>query len=118
MTNPTAVLDAFRLDERVAVVTGASRGIGKAIALALASAGADVALLARDEATLSPVAREIEGEFGRRTAALALDVADLEAHAGVVEAIIERLGQIDILVNNAGMAIREEAIRFTLAEWD
>src|SRR5437868_4964053 len=91
MTNPPPILDRFRLDGRVAVVTGASRGIGKAIALALASAGADVALLGRDEATLAPVAREIESELGRRAAVLALDVADLEAHAGIADAIVDRL---------------------------
>jgi len=118
MSTAQTILDRFRLDGRVAVVTGASRGLGKAMALAMASAGADVALLGRDAATLAPVAREIARDHGRRALPLALDVADLDAHAAVVEAIVAKLGAIDILVNNAGMAIREEAIRFTPPEWD
>src|SRR5262249_54936371 len=118
MNGAKNILDQFRLDAKVAVVTGASRGLGKAMATALAAAGADVALLGRDETTLAPVARELEGEIGRRTAVVPLDVADPEAHAVAVEAILARLGQIDILVNNAGINVREEALNYPVEAWD
>jgi NAD(P)-dependent dehydrogenase (short-subunit alcohol dehydrogenase family) len=118
MMDPKQILDQFRLRGRVAVVTGASRGIGKAIALGLAGAGADVALVGRDESTLQPVAEEIEGSGGRRTLCVPLDVAQLEAIPPAVERILAHFGQIDILVNNAGTNVRKESINFTPEDWD
>jgi 2-deoxy-D-gluconate 3-dehydrogenase len=118
LIEPKQILHAFRLEGKTAVVTGASRGIGRAIALALAGGGADVALLGRDEATLAPVAEEIERDLGRRTAVVAADVGDLETHEAAVEAIVGRLGQIDILVNNAGINVREESLNYSPADWD
>src|SRR2546430_6058193 len=118
MPDAKKILEAFRLDGKVVVVTGASRGIGKAIALAMAAAGADLALVGREEPTLAPVAREIEDELGRRAAVVPLDIARVEEHAAAVSRIEERLGPVDILVNNAGINVRGEAARYAPEDWD
>ena len=91
------------LEGQVALVTGASRGIGRAIALALADCGADVALAGRDEHALGEVAAEAEAR-GRRALPVAADVADAAAAQGLIERTIRGFGSIDILVNNAGAA--------------
>jgi NAD(P)-dependent dehydrogenase (short-subunit alcohol dehydrogenase family) len=90
-------LAAFRLDGRLALVTGASRGIGRGCALALADAGADIALMGRNRADLEAAAGEIEAA-GRRAHILACDVTQLTS----LHAALDRLPRIDILVNNAG----------------
>jgi NAD(P)-dependent dehydrogenase (short-subunit alcohol dehydrogenase family) len=89
------------LEGKTALVTGASRGIGRAIATAFAHAGADVALLARDVDRLSEVATAVESA-GRRVVVLVADVTDREAVQLGVTSAIERLGHLDIVVNNAG----------------
>lgn len=92
---------SFRLDGKRALVTGASRGIGRAIAVAYARAGADVAVSARDEQLLAQVAGEISAA-GRRAVVVPADVLDGEAVRAAVAAAAEQLGGLDILVNNAG----------------
>jgi NAD(P)-dependent dehydrogenase (short-subunit alcohol dehydrogenase family) len=92
---------AFSLEGRTALVTGASRGIGRAIAEAYAQAGADVALLARDVDRLAEVAALVESH-GRRAVVLPCDVTDAEAVRTAVAAAIEALGHLDVVVNNAG----------------
>jgi NAD(P)-dependent dehydrogenase (short-subunit alcohol dehydrogenase family) len=94
---------AFDLEGRVALVTGAARGIGHAIALALANAGADVALGLREHSNDGGVAAEVEA-LGRRALPLPLDVADLVQVRAAVDAVVDRFGRLDILVNNAGVA--------------
>lgn len=94
-------MSSFRLDGKTALVTGASRGIGRSIAEAYADAGADVALLARDAEKLGEVAAVIEAK-GRRAIVLPCDVTDIEAVQASVARAIAELGHIDILVNNAG----------------
>jgi len=102
---------------KVAVVTGSSRGLGKAIALALAGAGADVVITSRDPAVLTPVAAEIAA-LGRQALAVKLDVT-IEADIRALTArAIERYGRVDILVNNAGMNIRTPATELTWEQWD
>ncbi|MBV1856329.1 SDR family NAD(P)-dependent oxidoreductase [Catellatospora tritici] len=91
----------FDLDGKTALVTGASRGIGRAIALGLAEAGADVAILARSTAALAEVAKEIEA-MGRRAVAYTCDIDDSEQTYQTVAAAITELGQLDVVVNNAG----------------
>lgn len=91
----------FDLDGRVAFVTGASRGIGRAVALAYAAAGADVALVARSAGPLAEVADEVKA-LGRRAVALPCDVTDAAAVGEVARAAVAELGHVDIVVNNAG----------------
>jgi 2-deoxy-D-gluconate 3-dehydrogenase len=92
---------AFELNGKKALVTGASKGIGRAIALAYAEAGADVALVSRSAELLEGVAKEIE-ERGRRAVVIPADLTDREAAADAVRRSIDELGEIDIVVNNAG----------------
>src|SRR5438132_618603 len=99
-----SVLDRFRLTDKVAMVTGAGKGIGAEIALAYADAGADVALLARTLADLEEIAAGIE-ERGRRALIVPTDVMDLDALPPAVERTVAELGGIDLLVNNAGGAV-------------
>jgi len=97
------VLDTFRLDGKVAIVTGASRGLGRAMALALAEAGADVAVAARSLPDLEETVRQVE-KLGRRALAVVTDVADYPQVEALVARTVERLGRLDILVNNSGVA--------------
>jgi 7-alpha-hydroxysteroid dehydrogenase len=101
------VLEMFRLDGKVAVVTGAGRGIGAASALALAEAGADVVLSARTEVQLKDVAAQIEA-MGRRAVIVPADLNDLDAVAGLAGAAVDELGQLDIVVNNVGGTMPKE----------
>ncbi|HWS47945.1 MAG TPA: SDR family oxidoreductase [Acidimicrobiia bacterium] len=97
----TGALDAFRLDGKVAIVTGAGRGIGAAIARTFADAGADVLLAARTQEQLDEVAADVRG-LGRRAVVVPCDVNDNGAVEGLVAAAAAELGRIDIVVNNAG----------------
>jgi NAD(P)-dependent dehydrogenase (short-subunit alcohol dehydrogenase family) len=114
MTDPTLspVLDSFRLDGKVAVVTGASSGLGVAFALALAEAGADVALGARRVEKLAETKALVEAT-GRRAIAVATDVVKPEDCTALVEAAVRDLGRVDILVNNAGVGTAFPATRET-----
>jgi 7-alpha-hydroxysteroid dehydrogenase len=98
------ILDRFRLTDRVAIVTGAGRGIGAATALALAEAGADVVISARTQDELAKVAREVEAA-GRRAVTVPADLSDLDAVAGLADAAVEAFGRLDIVVNNLGGAM-------------
>src|ERR1700757_2390551 len=102
---------------RVALVTGASQGIGRACALKLAQAGATLALAARGQEKLEELAREIE-TTGGKAAAFPLDVSDEEQIKSVFKAAIAQFGKIDILVNNAGITRDQLVMRMKRADWD
>lgn len=107
----------FDLASRVAVVTGAGGGIGRACAVALAQAGADVALVARNRTRLDAVAQEI-AVLGRRVFVRPQDVTRIGQLPELMEDVVANLGGLDILVNNAGMNIPQEALEVTPEAWD
>ena len=106
------VLDRFRLDGKVAIVTGASSGLGVAFAVALAQAGADVALGARRIDRLAETEARVR-EIGRRAIAVATDVSRPADCQALVDATVEQLGRVDVLVNNAGVSTVVPATRET-----
>ncbi|MDW7675678.1 MAG: glucose 1-dehydrogenase [Bacillota bacterium] len=108
-------MELFKLDGKVAAVTGATRGIGKAIALALAEAGADVALLQRDGK--EEVKKEIEA-MGRKCVIIPCDLSQLDQVKAAIPAVVNSLDKIDILVNNGGIQRRSPAIDFSEENWD
>ncbi len=105
------------LQGRVALVTGASQGIGRACALRLAAAGASIALAARNQEKLQQVAAEI-ASAGGQAAAFPMDVASEEQIKAGVRAAVEKFGKIDILVNNAGITRDQLVMRMKRADWD
>jgi len=107
----------MKLEGRVAFVTGAAQGIGRAIALALAEDGADVALGDLNLEKLEAVAREVEG-LGRKAMALHLDVASSDSVQAAVAKVLEAWGKIDILVNNAGITKDNLLMRMKPQDWD
>src|SRR4051795_583790 len=98
------ILDRFKVDGRVAVITGAGRGIGAGSALALAEAGADVVISARHTDQLEQVAEAVR-RAGRRALVVPADLMDLDAAAGLAQAAFEEFGRLDIVVNNVGGTI-------------
>jgi NAD(P)-dependent dehydrogenase (short-subunit alcohol dehydrogenase family) len=108
----TSILDSFRLDGRVAIVTGASSGLGVAFAQALAEAGADVALGARRADRLEDTRALVEAA-GRRALTVATDVARPEDCQALVDRAVQELGRVDVLVNNAGVGTAVPATRET-----
>ncbi|MGJ7900958.1 2-dehydro-3-deoxy-D-gluconate 5-dehydrogenase KduD [Lysobacter sp. 1R34A] len=105
----------FGLDGTVALVTGANRGLGQAIALALAQAGADIAAVA--SGTMDETAALVRG-LGRRLLPLQADLSSLEPIDRIVAETAATLGPVDILVNNAGLIRRADALDFSEADWD
>jgi NAD(P)-dependent dehydrogenase (short-subunit alcohol dehydrogenase family) len=101
------------LSGKVAIITGASKGLGKAMALSLAAAGAKIALVSRDREKLDAVAHEIHSAGGEA----AVYLADVTNEADVARIGEEIAGPVDILINNAGINIRKNLVDFTLAEW-
>ena len=109
MTNP------FDLSGKVAIVTGANTGIGQAIALALADAGADIAAVGR-----TPAQETVEKAraLGRRAEIVSADLSTIEPVQRIVDETVDKLGGLDILVNNAGIIRRADAVDFTEEDWD
>jgi 3-oxoacyl-[acyl-carrier protein] reductase len=105
------------LESRVALVTGASQGIGQAIAVRLAATGATVALAARNQEKLDQVVQQITAAGGK-AAPFQLDVSDEEQIKSVVKAAIAQFGRLDILVNNAGITRDQLVMRMKRADWD
>jgi len=107
----------FRLDNQVAIVTGASKGIGYGLAKMLAAAGAKVAVASRDKSALDKLVAEIRADGGN-AAAFELDVTDVPQIRTVFESIHRHFGRLDILVNNAGLGEGHPATEVTEADWD
>lgn len=108
-------MNPFDLSGRVAIVTGANTGIGQAIALALAAAGADVACVGR-----TPAEETVERirDLGRRAEVVSADLSTIEPVTRIVDETVDKLGGLHILVNNAGIIRRADAVDFSEADWD
>lgn len=109
--------DMFSLKGKVAIVTGASRGIGKTIALGLADAGADVVVAARTQADIEKTAQAIT-DMGRRGLAVPTDTTDLESVRNLAHRTVEEFGKIDVLVNNAGRGGTVPFLKLPVEDWD
>jgi NAD(P)-dependent dehydrogenase (short-subunit alcohol dehydrogenase family) len=117
MSNGDTEFPNFELTGQVALVTGAARGLGAAISLALAHAGADVALGLRDVSTADSLARDIEA-MGRRALRLQMDMSRFEQIAAAVDKAVDHFGRLDILVNNAGIAPENPAEKVREKDFD
>ena len=111
------ILDQFKLNGRVALVTGASRGLGQGMAVALGSAGASVALVARTKASLEETAKRIEKE-GSKAYVLQADISKISEAQRVVRETVEHFGQLNIILNSVGTQVRKPAVEVAEAEWD
>jgi NAD(P)-dependent dehydrogenase (short-subunit alcohol dehydrogenase family) len=107
----------FDLKGKVAVVTGASRGLGQYFGRALAAAGADLVITSRHPETLDPFRREIEA-LGRKAVPLELDVCNYDSIQRMADQAVARCGRVDILVNNAGCNVRKPAIDVSWEDWN
>lgn len=112
------VLDSFRVDGRVALVTGGARGLGRAMAAALAEAGADIALSGRSREACQEAADAIAAATGRKVRAFAADVTKIDDVERLASGVEAEMGKIDILINNAGINIRGPVQQLSEADWD
>jgi NAD(P)-dependent dehydrogenase (short-subunit alcohol dehydrogenase family) len=110
--------DPFRLEGKTALITGGSKGLGRAIADALAGAGADVCLVSRHVDEAEKAAAEIRAATGRRALAIEADVSRSGAVNAMVERAIADLGHVDVLINNAGTNVRNPVIEYTDEDWE
>ena len=108
--------DYFDLTDQVAIVTGASRGIGRAIALALAQAGAHVVGCARNTSLLNDLVEEI-GQIGGDAVGLKVDLKHYDDVKSMADAVIDKFGKVDILVNNAGVVLLKPLVESSEDEW-
>jgi gluconate 5-dehydrogenase len=111
-------LDIFGLKDRVAIVTGASKGLGEAMSLALAQAGANVVMVSRNLEESQRVATEVASKTGRQTLALRGDVTERADVESITQETLSRFGRVDILVNNAGINIRKPLLELEDEDWE
>ncbi|MDD5014607.1 MAG: glucose 1-dehydrogenase [Atribacterota bacterium] len=107
----------FRVDNKIALITGGNKGIGRACALALANAGANIVITARDFDELEKVKKEIE-ILGSEVITLKFDITEFSRVPEIIKVIIDKFGKIDILINNAGICFRELALEVSEKTWD
>jgi len=112
----SGILDAFKLDGKVAIVTGSERGLGRGMAVALAEAGGDIVGVTYTED--APETAAAIAAAGRTYHHIQANLLSIEPIEGIVEAAVKRFGHVDILVNNAGIITRNDSVDFTEKEWD
>ncbi len=112
-----SALDRFRLDGRSVLITGGARGLGKAMAEALATAGASVAITARDPEAATAAAKVLADTTGAKTLGIAAEVTNAESVAAMVARTLDAFGAVDVLVNNAGINIRRPIEQLEESEW-
>ncbi len=110
--------DIFKLDGKVAIVTGGAGGIGEALALGLGIHGATVIVSSRNQEAINKVAAQITKESGNEAIAISCDVTNEESMASLVDRVKEKYGKIDILVNAMGMNIKHDAFEYPVEDWD
>ena len=112
----SGILDAFKLDGKVAIVTGSERGLGRGMAVALAQAGADI--VGVTHAAEAPETQAAIEAAGKRYVHVQANLLSIEPVQGVVDAALSAFGHVDILINNAGIIARNDSVDFTEKEWD
>lgn len=110
--------DIFKLDGKIAIVTGGAGGIGEALAIGLGIHGATVVVSSRNEESIAAVAKKITEASGNEAVAIASDVTDEASVQKMVDAVVEKYGRIDILVNAMGINIKRDAFEYPMEEWD
>lgn len=110
-------MDRFSLKNKVALVTGGNRGLGKGIAFALAQAGADVAIVGRDEEKNKQVVEEIQ-QLGRKAVSFSVNLSNISEIRNLVDHVVSQFGKIDVLVNNAGVSHTQAALEIEEENWD
>lgn len=112
----SGILDAFKLDGKVAIVTGAERGLGRGMAVALAQAGADI--VGVSNSSDSPETKDAVEAAGRKYLRVQANLLSIEPVEQVIKAAVDTFGRVDILVNNAGIIRRNDSVDFTEQDWD
>ncbi|QTA80104.1 NAD(P)-binding domain-containing protein [Desulfonema limicola] len=110
--------DIFKLDGKIAIVTGGAGGIGEALALGLGIHGAAVVVSSRNQEAIEKVAQKITRESGNNAIAIAADVTDEASMQNLVDEVLKKYGKIDILVNAMGMNIKRDAFEYPMEDWD
>ncbi|MEE4358781.1 MAG: glucose 1-dehydrogenase [Desulfococcaceae bacterium] len=110
--------DMFRLDGKIAIVTGGAGGIGEALALGLGIQGATVVVSSRNQEAIEKVAQKITAESGKEAIAIASDVTDENSIRNLADTVLKKYGKIDILVNAMGMNIKRDAFEYPMEDWD
>ena len=110
--------DIFKLDGKIAIVTGGAGGIGEALALGLGIHGATVVVSSRNQEAIDKVAQKITEETGNEAIAIASDVTDDKSIQNLVDSVVKKYGRIDILVNAMGMNIKHDAYNYAMEDWD
>jgi gluconate 5-dehydrogenase len=108
----------FKLDGKIAVVTGGAGGIGEALALGLAVHGATVVVSSRNQDAIARAAKKITEESGHEAFAIASDVTDEASIQNLVDQVVKKFGRLDILVNAMGMNIKRDAFEYPMEDWD
>lgn len=108
----------FKLDGKIAIVTGGAGGIGEALALGLGSHGATVVISSRNQDAIEKVAKKITDESGNEAIAIASDVTDEKSIQNLIDTVVKKYGRIDILVNAMGMNIKHDAFVYPMEDWD
>jgi len=110
--------DMFKLDKKIAIVTGGAGGIGNVLAMALGVQGATVVVSSRNQESVEKVARQITEASGKEAIAIPSDVTDESSVKSLVDQVVEKYGKIDILVNAMGLNIKHDAFEFLMEDWD
>ena len=111
------IMEKYNLTNKVAIITGAATGLGKAMAQALAQAGANIVIADIDESKAKDTAQQIKQDEGMDTLAIRTDVTDEQQVESMLDQVVHQFGQVDVLINNAGIVMNEQAEDTSVADW-